>query len=263
MDMTKQTKMILSYSPQGGTGKSTLAVNAALIFAAKGFKTLLVDMSLYGSVISTLKIKQKSGQGIAGLINLLDMNTSEQDAQEEYETNARETINKGVLGTNLDVLVSAKPVKMEGLNEAVTNKILNTVRNFEYDVVIVDTSTELSIKNLVLIDKVDYILLSALQDVSCGWKLLMFKEIAQRFNVPLEKVGIVINRVSKYNGFNNKEFEVEIGYKILYEFPEYDKDFQAFINKGDLITEKNNKKMYKDFTDLAKMIFEVSKIQKK
>lgn len=253
--MAKKSKVILSYSPQGGTGKSTMAINAALIFATKGFKTLLVDMSLYGSVISTLKIRQKSGQGLSAVINTLELSTSESEgANENAIETTKSAITKGVGTSGLDVLVSANPIKMEGLNENSTIEIVEVLRQLDYDLVIVDTSPELSIKNLVLIDKVDYILLTAIQDVSCGWKMLMFKEIAQRFSLPSEKFGVVINRVSKFNGFNNKEFEQELGYRILSEFPEYSKEMQAAVNKGDLVTSKYNKKVYASFEEMAKSI---------
>lgn len=253
--MAKTSKLILSYSPQGGTGKSTMAINAALIYATKGFRTLLVDMSLYGSVISTLKIRQKSGQGLSAVVNTLELQTSESEGTDENAVKTtKAAITKSVGMTELDVLVSANPIKMEGLNENSTLEIVKVLRQLDYDLVIIDTSPELSIKNLVLIDKVDYILLTAIQDVSCGWKMLMFKEIAQRFSIPIEKFGVIINRVSKFNGFNNKEFELELGYKILCEFPEYAKELQAPVNKGELVTSKYNKKVYASFEEMAKSI---------
>lgn len=255
--MARKPKLILSYSPQGGTGKSTFAVNTALMYATR-VKTLLVDMSLFGSIISTLKIRQKSGQGIAGILNLIDIHGSGDESGESLVQKLREpvgsTIAKNVAGTGLDVMVSANPIKMEGLNESATNTILSVLAELNYDVIIFDTSSELSIKNLILIDKVDYIIISAIQDVSCGWKLLMFKEIAQRFKVPREKFGILINRVSKYNGFNNTEFEVELGYKKIYEFPEFHKEFQVFVNRGDIITSGYNKKVYGEFLKLTSQI---------
>jgi MinD-like ATPase involved in chromosome partitioning or flagellar assembly len=261
--MTKKSKLILSYSPQGGTGKSTVAINTALIFAAKGFKTLLVDMSLYGSVISTLKIRQKSGQGLAGLINLAEIKSNDNTSDSSILETARESITKGVGGNGLDVLVSANPIKMEGLNEHSTNEIIKFIKNFGYDIVIMDTSPELSIKNLILIDKVDHILLTAIQDISCGWKMLLFKEIAQRFKIPSEKFSIIVNCVSKFSGFNDREFEEEIGYKVLFELPEYQKEMQSYVNKGELITSKYNKSVYASFEQMASNIFNEIKDKKK
>jgi MinD-like ATPase involved in chromosome partitioning or flagellar assembly len=263
MKMTKKSKLILSYSPQGGTGKSTVAINTALIFASKGHKTLLVDMSLYGSVISTLKIRQKSGQGIAGIINLTEIQNNDFTSDTSIIETARASITKDVGVNGLDVLVSANPIKMEGLNEHSTNEIVQFIKNFGYEYVMIDTSPELSIKNLILIDKVDYILLTALQDISCGWKMLLFKEIAQRFKIPKEKFSIIVNRVSKFSGFNDREFEEEIGYKVLHEFPEYQKEMQSFVNKGQLITSKYHKAVYQSFENMAKDIFDETKDKKK
>ena len=207
----KESRTILSYSPQGGTGKSTFAVNMALIYASHGLKTLLLDMSLYGSVISALKIRQKSGLGLAGIINLIELKRNSNISIENYVEMAGSSILRNCSNTGLDVIISANPIKMEGLNENSTNMLMKIVQGFGYDVVVIDTSPELSIKNLVLIDKSDYVLLSAIQDVSCGWKVLLFKEVAERFNIDKNKIGIIINRCNKFSGFNNKEFESEIG----------------------------------------------------
>lgn len=254
----REAKTILSYSPQGGTGKSTLAVNTALIYSSLGFRTLLLDMSLFGSVISALKIRQKSGLGLAGIINLIELKRSENMSIQTYVEMAAGSIVRNISNTGLDIIISANPIKMEGLNENSTNMIMKIVQGFDYDIVVIDTSAELSIKNLVLIDKSDYVMLSALQDVSCGWKMLMFKEIAERFNLDKKKFGIVINRCSKFSGFNNKEFESEIGYRVLYEFADYAKDFQSYVNRGDLITSKYNSKLLRDFLNLSKMVYDAS-----
>jgi cellulose biosynthesis protein BcsQ len=253
-----EPKTILSYSPQGGTGKSTFAVNTALIYASMGFKTLLLDMSLYGSVISALKISQKSGLGLSGILNLIELKRNENMSIKTYVEMSGVSIVKNVANTGLDVIISANPIKMEGMNENSTNMIMQIVKGLHYDIVVVDTSPELSIKNLVLIDKSDYVMLSALQDVSCGWKMLMFKEIAERFKLDKKKFGIVINRCNKFSGFNNKEFEYEIGYKVLFEFSEYSKDFQNYVNRGDLIISKYNSRLLKDFIDLSKVVYNAS-----
>jgi MinD-like ATPase involved in chromosome partitioning or flagellar assembly len=254
----KESRILLSYSPQGGTGKSTFAVNIGLVYASMGLKTLVLDMSVYGSVVSALKIRQKPGIGIAGIINTIDLNRNEKISVQEYVEKAAPSIVNNVSNTGLDVIISANPIKMEALNENSTNVIMKIVKNFGYDIVLVDTSPELSIKNLVLIDKANYVLVSAIQDVSCGWKMMMFKEIADRFKIDRQKFGLVINRCSKYSGFNNREFESEIGYKILYEFPEYTKDFQNYVNKGHLITSKYNTRLVRDFVSISKTLFEAS-----
>lgn len=263
MKMAKKSKLILSYSPMGGTGKSTVAINTALIFALKGFKTLLVDMSLYGSVISSLKIRQRSGQGIASLINLIEVHNDEESFDTSLIETAKGAITKDVGGNGLDVLVSANPIKMEGLNEHTTDGILQFVKGFGYDYVIIDTSPELSIKNVILIERADHIFLTAIQDISCGWKMLLFKEIVHRFKISPEKFSVIVNRVNKFSGFNNREFEDEIGYKILYELSDFVKEMQAPVNKGELITSKYHKSVYAAFEQLASGIFSIAKKDKK
>lgn len=53
-------KIIAVYSSKGGVGKSTVAVELALEFSKKGYKTAMVDLDIYGpSVPRILGIRQK------------------------------------------------------------------------------------------------------------------------------------------------------------------------------------------------------------
>ncbi|WP_084024373.1 tyrosine-protein kinase family protein [Vulcanibacillus modesticaldus] len=69
----KNQKTILVTSPQGGSGKSTIAVNMAIHYAKKNLKVLLIDLAIYGSIPSMLKIPIR-GKGMSSLITALEQN---------------------------------------------------------------------------------------------------------------------------------------------------------------------------------------------
>lgn len=256
MDVIKRkNKIILFYSPQGGTGKSTIAVNMAICLAKQGLKILLVDMAVYGSVISSLRIPQKGDIGLSSIITLLDLDIKTADTPRFMEV-LKSSIVKIPQEANLDILPAANPIKMEAINESYANAIMNGLKNLNYDVIIIDTSSELSEKNIILLEKVNYTILPATQDISCGWKLVLFREIMERYMIEADKFRIVINKCSKYSGFNNMEFENEIGYKIIGEIPLCIKKFQNYINQGLNIYSMPNRTLKKNFSSIVKSILE-------
>lgn len=253
MDTNKKSKMILFYSPQGGSGKTTLAVNTAIFSAMAGYKTLLVDMSIYGNVISSLKIQQKGMYGLTSVITLLDLDKGLMDSSKFNEV-VKNSICQNVQVNNLDVLISANPVKMEAMSDNYIKKIMEVAINLNYKTIIIDTSSELNEKNFTLLEMADYVVIPVVQDISCGWKMVLFKEILEKYIMNSEKLGLIINQCSRYSGFNNMEFEAEIGYNIIGEIPLFLKQYQNYVNEGVLINSMKNKKAYKCFSNIAQHI---------
>lgn len=255
MDINKKNKLIVFYSPQGGSGKSTLAINTSIFSALLGNNTLLVDMSMYGSVISSLKIQQRGKLGLTSVITLLDLNKGSTESLNFNEV-IENSICKDVQVSNLDVLISANPIKMEAVNRNYTKKIMEVIKKLNYEIIIVDASSDLSERNFTLLEMADYIVMPVVQDISCGWKMVLFKEAMDRYIINSHKIGMVINKCSKYSGFNNMEFENEIGYSVIGEIPMFLKHYQGYINQGILINSMKNKKAYKNFSNIAKQILE-------
>lgn len=255
IDMNKKNKMIVFYSPQGGAGKTTLAINTAIFFAIFGLKTLLIDMSIYGNVVSSLRIQQKGRYGLTSVLTLLDLDKNSSDFS-DFDKIIKNSIYKYDQIENLEVLVSSNPIKMEAMNEAYTRKIINSIKQLKYDIIIVDTSSELNEKNFTLLEMSDNIIIPVIQDISCGWKMLSFKEIAEKYIKNSNKIRLIVNMCTKFSGFNNMEFEKEIRYKILGHIPLFLKNYQNYINEGTLINSKRNRKAYKNFLNIAKEILD-------
>lgn len=253
----KKNKIIVFYSPQGGVGKSTLAINTSIFSALSGIKTLLIDMSIYGNAISTLKIQQNGMRGLSSIITLLDLNR-DLESIPNFSEEIKRTIYTELSIENLDVIVSANPIKMESMNAKYTKIIINEIENLGYENIIIDMSSELSEKNVRLLEMADYIIMPVIQDISCGWKMVLFKEIAEKFMIDRKKIKMIINKCNKYSGFNNSEFEAEIGYEVIGEIPLFVKNYQNYINKGILVTLMKNKKVYRNYSMIARKILQLN-----
>lgn len=245
--------MLTFYSPQGGAGKSTLAINTAIFASISGIRTLLVDMSIYGTIMSSLKIPQNGKYGLSTMLTLLDLGPDKVDSIKLSKVMKSSIVSK-VINKELDVLIGANPVKMESIKEDYIKSIIKILKTLRYDLIIIDTSSELSERNLILLEESNYVVVPVIQDVSCGWKMMLFKDVMERYYLNKDKFGLVINQCSKQSGFNNKEFETEIDYKIIGEIPFFRTKYQNYINQGTLIHSKKNKKAYKCFLNQTKDI---------
>ena len=248
----KKQAVILITSPQGGSGKSTIAVNLAIHYAKQNIKVLLIDMAGYGSLPSMLKIPVR-GVGMSSLITAMEQtdNLQMDESILQYFKDSLVIYNDI---RNLHLLLSASPLKMEKLTKKQTDFILQVARKENYQMVIIDTSSELCQRNISCIENSDYILIPTLQDVTSGWKIILFKEIMDSLNISKDKVALVVNRSSKYSGFNNKELETEIGYSVLAEIPELAKVIQKHVNTGVPIEASGRKKAQKPIHELARQV---------
>ncbi|WP_084024375.1 hypothetical protein [Vulcanibacillus modesticaldus] len=142
-------------------------------------------------------------------------------------------------------------MKMEKLTANHTNQILLTAKKENYNIIIIDTSSELCERNVAAIEHADLLLIPTLQDVTSGWKVILFKEILDNLNVSREKVALVINRCTRYSGFNNQEFQTETGYPIISEINDMSKWIQKYVNKGIPIENTGKRKISGPFQKLA------------
>lgn len=88
-----------------------------------------------------------------------------------------------------------------------------------YDRVIVDTSSELSERNLAALAEAGQVLLVTTPDVSSGWNLLQFREVLSLLQVK-GTVSMIMNRVGAEVGFDIKEFEALCGYRTAVTLPD-------------------------------------------
>lgn len=231
-------RMFVVHSPKGGTGKSTVAVNLAFNFAKKGIKTLLVDYAIYGNIGSMLKITHR-GKGLSSIITLLEQDSGVVSKPRFLEV-IRENVSRIDNGTwGVDVLISASPIKMESLSVKDTQALFNALIGLDYQVIIVDTSSELCQRNIELLLMADKLVIMATPELCCGWNLLLLKDVLSNLSVAKSKICFAVNKCSKDLGFYMQDFEAVLGYEIITEIPDCYKQVTAYNNKGVVLATKN------------------------
>ncbi|MEA4963548.1 AAA family ATPase [Lutispora sp.] len=225
----KKGSILTIYSPKGGCGKTTLSINLSIQYAQKGLRVLLADFAQFGAVGVNLKIVHR-GTGFSGILASMesgDGNMMKEDLPGIIEKNVYKHCEKW---GQFDVLITSAPIKMEKIGVAEVETILKSFRQMDYDIVIIDTSSELSKRNLALLELSDHLLFIAGPDLASGWSIIQFKEVLRSLGIK-SKPYFVVNMYSKSSGFSCREMEAELEYPLICAVPEC-KELQYLANMG-------------------------------
>ena len=201
-------KIITVFSPKGGVGKTTMAVNLAVALSAKGEKKVcLVDLDLgFGDVAITLQlfpartildaVHMEAGLDLAVLETLL--------------TPHRE---------NLFALVApVQPDAKDNIPAALIGKILRLLKT-DFDYVIVDTAPSFDEHVLQAIDETDELLLLTTLDVPTLKNVKIALETLDLLNFRSESRRLVLNRADEKVGLTPAKVEETLGMKIAHSIP--------------------------------------------
>ncbi len=206
--LSKLGNLISVFSPKGGVGCTTVAVNVAATLAGEGYNTLLIDGSLqFGDV--ALMLNLKSTMSIVDLIE----NLSDLDA---------DLISSVLLEHDTDLKVLLAPPRPE-MAELVTvegvRELLNILRSL-FDYIIIDTSSALDDVNLSWLDSADRIILLARQNLPSIKNVSRFFDLSEVLDYEQEKVLLVVNHASKKSRITVKDIEEKLNWSVSVVIPE-------------------------------------------
>lgn len=249
---------IAVYSPQGGSGKTTIALSLAHLFAKVNKKVLVVEYSQIAAISAHLQ-KEHTSKGISKLIDLMDDDNVNHELLKEaiseeitrYERN----------GIAFDLLLGASIIKMDKISRKHTNQLMSVLSDTPYDLLIFDTQSEITEKNLSLFDAVNQIVMVSTPDISSGWKLLQVKQLFKSIGIE-EKCVLTINKFSKLLGFSTVELESELQIPLIGVLP-LDMGCQTSLNRGHIYLENADGKARQEYESLANCIMRVEGLDSK
>lgn len=231
----KKAKILTFTSVSGGVGKTTCCINFAGIFSKIGKKVLIIDLDLYNSAIAA-SLNLDTKEDIFTLTN--DLKNNSFKTYKDYVSSYNE---------NIDVLSSSKdPRNGYKVNSNIIESIIDTYVN-KYDVIIIDTSDDLSELNLVTFDYSDLIIYIINND---SINLKNMKTMTSIFKeMKLDKYRIILNESNnpnkKYYSKSdiNNVIETDIDFIIRSNF--YIKNIDKYFLQGSIIT--LNKSLFKKY----------------
>jgi pilus assembly protein CpaE len=179
-------KVIMVYSPKGGTGCTTLAVNLALALHNDETRVLLVDANMqFGDVAVFLNEQGKN--------TILDLTPR----ADELDPDIVEEVMIKHAASGLHILAGpSRPENAEKVTTAQFMKVLQYLRQlFAY--IVVDTCSYLNDVTLAVLDDSDVVVLVTTQDIPSIKDGRLFLDLMATMGIPLDRVAFVMNRFDK------------------------------------------------------------------
>ncbi len=216
-------QVVAVFSPKGGVGRTTIAVNFAVAAASDlGQKTVLVDGSFqFGDV------------GV--LLNLNPKNKSIADLVPEMEAGGEpESIDTFVINHSSGVrvlLAPPSPEMAEMITPAGVRKILEVLRATN-DLVVVDCTANFSDTTLAILDIADVILTVLTLEITSIKNMRLFLEVADQLGYEGSKIKLILNRADSTLGIRVSDVEHSIGRKVDHTIVSDGRSVVYALNRG-------------------------------
>ena len=216
-------RVVAVFSPKGGVGRTTLAVNMAVAAAMEpGREVVLVDGSFqFGDVGVLLNLNPRS-KSIADLVPELEAG-GEPDSLDTFVITH---------STGLKVLLAPpSPEMAELVTPNAIRRVLDVLRA-RSDLVIVDCAAAFSDSTLAVLDTADVILTVLTLEITSIKNMRLFLEVADQLGYPQDKIELVLNRADSALGIRVADVEHSIGRKVDHSVVSDGRSVVYALNRG-------------------------------
>ncbi|GAB4462568.1 MAG: hypothetical protein Kow0070_21720 [Anaerolineales bacterium] len=214
-------KIISIYSPKGGTGRTTVAVNLALALHSPETRVALVDGNLqFGDVAMFVNEHGKN--------TVLDLapRADELDAEIVEEVMVKHS------ASGLHILAApTRPEFADKVSSAQFSKMLEYLTHL-YTYVVVDTATVLNDQTLATIDVSDLIVLITTQDIPSIKNSRLFLDLLNTLGVRRERVLFIMNRFDKKVNITPERVAENLKQEVVLVIPVDEATAVKAVNRG-------------------------------
>ena len=214
--------VVAVFSPKGGVGRTTIAVNLAVAAHQDlGTRVCVVDASLqFGDV------------GV--LLNLNPKNKSIADLAPELDAGEAESLDTFVINHSSGIrvlLAPPSPEMAELISPAALKRVIEALRQ-EHDLVVVDCTTAFNDTTLAVLDVADVILTVLSLEITSIKNTRLFLELADQLGYGNGKVRLVLNRSDSTLGIRLTDVEHSIGRKVDHTIVSDGRSVVYALNRG-------------------------------
>lgn len=200
------SKVISIFSPKGGVGKTTVAVNLALALSERGARRVcLVDLDLaFGDVSITMQLfPSHSIEQAIGSEHTLDVEMLD-----------------GLLTRHQDSLMvlaaPAHPDSRERVTPQLVSRVIQTLRE-TFDFIVIDTAPAFDEQVLTALDETDEVVLVAALDVPTLKNVKVAVETLDMLHIATDRRHLLLNRADDEVGIDADKVEGILGMDVAAE----------------------------------------------
>jgi pilus assembly protein CpaE len=215
-------RVVAVFSPKGGVGRTTIAVNLGVAAASTlGKKTVIMDGSFqFGDV------------GV--LLNLNPKNKSIAELVPELENDAPESLDTFVISHSSGVRVLLAPPSPEQADQITPTYVKRVIEwlRASNELVIVDCTSAFNDSTLAILDAADTVLTVLSLEITSIKNMRLFLEVAEQLGYDKHKVKLVLNRADSTLGIRVADVESSIGRKIDHTIVSDGRSVVYALNRG-------------------------------
>jgi len=220
-DSNRPLHILAVYSPRGGVGCSTVAINLAVALKEETDQRVLLleGKLLFGHLGLMLNIRTPSS--IADLVP--HMHALE-------DTMVREVVAEHVSGVHVLLCPTGLEVA-QGIRPEVLYNIVTGLRTM-YDFIVVDTGSFLNDNAVTLLDAADRVLLVTVPDLASLHDTTRFVRLSRSLAYPEGKVNIILNQAGTVGGVKTNDIETALRHEVFASIPDDGPNSLRSINRG-------------------------------
>jgi pilus assembly protein CpaE len=238
-------KILVVYSPQGGAGVTTLAVNMAAAMMSDYKRSILVDANLqFGDVV--VHLDRPNERNVVDLAQAADVLDSE-------------LIQQVVIQHDSGLNMLAAPKRPEEAELVAPGNLGKVVRSLaeQYDYVVVDTSLHLDDITLNLFEIADVVLLVGLPMIPAAKNLRVVLDLLNQLGFDASKLMFVVNRVptdKRSGAINPEDVGNLLNLPVVASIPSVEKAMYDALNRGVPVIISTRGTPAKELRDLAEAV---------
>jgi pilus assembly protein CpaE len=214
-------KIVSVYSPKGGTGCTTLAVNLAMVLNNPDTKVALVDGNLqFGDV--AVFVNEQGKNTVVDLAPRAD--ELDEDIVEEV------MVKHSTSGLHI-LAAPSRPEYAEKVTSGQFSKLLEYLTQL-YAYVVVDTSPTLTDVTLATIEASDIIVLVTTQDIPSIKNCRLFLDLLQNLGIERDRIMFIMNRFDKKTNITPDRVADNLKQEVALVIPADDATTVKAVNRG-------------------------------
>ncbi len=238
-------RVVAVFSPKGGVGRTTVAVNVAVAAAADRLgDVVLMDAAFqFGDVAILLNLNPRS-KSIADLIP--EIQAGEVESLDTFTVSH---------SSGLRVLLAPpSPETADLITPAAAKRVVEMFRQTA-DLVVIDCPAWFSDTTLAILDSADVILAVLTLEITSIKSIRLFLEVAEQLGYPPERIVLALNRADSALGIRVSDVEQSIGRKIDYQIISDGRTVVYALNRGvPFVTSNREMQVSQDILKVARSL---------